>query len=495
MIRLLLNLPDQHDLDDPSVERDPRRLRKALSELPVLNLEESLRRVLDTLEPLNEQKLEFRQRLRLMDVYLPTAQRLYDTAEPLRLRQSPLTRRQRVEIVDAVERLCRGMADGFKRIVLEWHRAGVERRDQPRFAQVLRRTVRQLGCQLVHSYRFYRPLPPFLFLELNQLYRLARHLGLHEAAPATEGVPHLAAHFQALSLLAACDPFHLAEGQVDAWYPVLLKYVPDCRLVPGNSWKGTPEGLFYLDLLGDSVPRPCVFLQPPVAGEDPHLLDARKALQAMHTALAALPADRRPRRAEAGILKSLLPEVRGEAGEQRREPRRPDGRWMRILGGLEAIHAWLGQPSPDRSAVSAWQVRDASDQGYRLACGDDVTAVLGAGELLCVLADSADDQARPHLALVRWVRNGRDGGSEIGVERLAGVPAPVRLQPDDEPGSDYPALFLSAPGQPARLVAPAGLYRPGRALTILAGERAVAARCADSVLDSPLLDCFEFTSG
>jgi len=490
MIRLMLNTPDQHDFVDPSVELDARRLRKLLSGLPVLNLGESLRIVLNVLEPLNEQKLDCRQRLKLLEVYLPTARQLYDTAEPLRLRQLPLSRQQRLAIIDDVERLCSGMANGFKIVIQEWYRGGRYEKDLARFGQLLRWALLQLGCQLVHSYRFYRPLPPFLFLELNQLYRLARHLGQHEQTGDDEGALSLAAVYQALSMLALCDPFHLAEGQVDAWYRTLIQYAPQCRIVPGNSWKGVPEGLFFVDFVSDSHPRPCVFLSPPVEGEDPHLLDARRALQDMHKALAALPADRRRQRPEAGILRALLPEV--DAGDKRRQVRRSDGHQVEALTGIDMIHAWLSQPPPDHPGAPPWQVRDVSEQGYRLARDENTTGELGAGELICVLSEGS----RPQLGLVRWVRNERGVGTEIGVERLDGVPAPVRLLAGDEGDGEHRALFLpSGNGQPARLVASKGVYRPGRALNIVAGDKTVAVCCTDCVVESPLLDCFEFTSG
>lgn len=492
MIKLLLTTPDQHDFADPSVELDPRRLQRLLSGLPVLNLGESLRMVLNALEPLNEQKLDSRRRLKLLQIYLPAAARLYDTAEPLRLRQLPLSKQQRRAVIDDIERLCAGMANGFKIIIHDWFHQRLYEKQAGEFGRLMRWTVQQLGCLLVHNYRYYRPLPPFLFLELNQLYRLARHLGLHDQGGEQEpegATLSLAANYAALALLSLTDPFHLAEGQVDACHRSLMQYAGRCRIIPGNSWKGVPEGLFFVDLISDSGPRPCVRLTPPVAAEDPHILDARQALQAMHAALAALPADRRRQRPEAGLLRALLPEV--EAGDQRRGPRRADGRWLELVAGIDRIHAGLSQPPA--TAVS-WRVKDASDAGYRLALEDSAAGELSAGELMYLRSDSGPQPASPQLLLVRWVRNARDAGTEIGVERLDGSPGPVRLVIDEAPQEQHPALFLTSAERPARLVAAKGVFQPGRALRILAGDTQVAVRCAECVAESPLIDCFEFTA-
>lgn len=51
---LLLNTPEQHAFQDPTLELDEKRLHNWLSSLPVLNPGESLRLVIVALEPLNE---------------------------------------------------------------------------------------------------------------------------------------------------------------------------------------------------------------------------------------------------------------------------------------------------------------------------------------------------------------------------------------------------------------------------------------------------------
>jgi len=179
---LLLTTPEQHGFEDPTLELDEKRLKTWLASLPVLNAGDSLRQVLDALEPLNEQQLDVDKRLRLMSLYQSTVKRLYDSAEPLRLRQQPLSQQQRQVTVNNVERLCLATANGFKIAIKEIHAGGVRAQDGERFGQVLRWAVQQLAAALLHSYRFYRPEPPFVFLELNQLYRLARHHGLQAYA-------------------------------------------------------------------------------------------------------------------------------------------------------------------------------------------------------------------------------------------------------------------------------------------------------------------------
>jgi len=487
---LLLTTPEQHDFQDPTLELNEKKLQRWLTGLPVLNASESLRLMLNALEPLNEQRLDVDKRLSLLGIYQATFQRLYATAEPERLRQQPLSRQQRLDTVDDVERLSLAMANGFKLAVMGLYAEG-DRVDAPKFGRALRCTMQTLAAALLHSYRFYRPEPGFVFLEINQIYRLARHRGLHEAS--------LAGIYQAISLLALCDPFSLEEGAADSCYRALLQYAGGVRVVPGNSWRGVPEGLFFVDLKSDSRPRHCVFLESPVAGDDPHILDARGALQQMHRTLAALPADRRRQRAETTILKNLLPEVTSR--DKRRSERRRDGRWIGLVTGLQDIVEWLaawrrGEPGE----ATQWRVKDSSEGGYRLVWDESAASLLRVGDLVCVVSDS-DEPGPPRLQLmvVRWLRDARERGAELGVELLTGTTNPVRVRHADADITDtQAALFMpssgGAQGTVARLIAPPEVYAPNRVLVIYVGEREITIRCSTLVEQGPAFDCFEFTS-
>jgi hypothetical protein len=496
----LLTTPEQHSFQDPTVELNEKQLQRWLTGLPVLNAGESLRLVLGALEPLNEQQLDVDKRLALLGVYQATFNRLYATAEPVRLRQQALSRQQRQATVDDVERLSLAMANGFKLAVKALYAQG-ERRDPATFGRVLRATMQTLAAALLHSYRFYRPEPAFVFLEINQVYRLARHHGVHEAAASEDpenGQVSLAAFFQAVCLLSLCDPFSMPEGAVDNCYRTLLQYQGTTRIVPGNSWQGVPEGLFFVDLQSDSRPRHCVLLQSPVSGDDPFIIDARNSLQQMHKTLAALPADRRRQRAEAIILKALLPEVTPR--DKRRSERRRDGRWIGLVNGLEAINAWLtARQRGESPEASQWRVKDASEQGYCLAWDESSASLLQVGDLVCVVSDSAEQTPqRVQLMVARWLRDARERGTELGVELLGGTPNPVRVRTTDAATADtLPAVFIPSggvQGEVARLLTPPQVYAPNRGLLIYVGEREVAIRCNTLVEQAPAFDCFEFTS-
>jgi len=497
---LLLTTPEQHDFQDPTLELDARRLHGWLSGMPAMNAGESARRILLALEPLNEQRLDAALRLQLLDVYRPFVQRLFDAVEPIRLRSQLLSRQQRQETVDDIERLCLAMANGYKLIVKGMYEAGRHKSDTIAFGRIVRAAARQLAAALLHSYRYHRPEPPFVFLELNQLYRLARHHGVHNYLDDSEidSTVSLAVTYQAVCLLALVDPFAAEEGQADLYYRTLLQYAPKVRIVPGDSWQGVPEGLFFVDLMSDSRPCHCVFLDSPVQADDPYLIDARAALQLMHKTLVALSPERRRQRSEAAILRHLLPEVTPR--DKRRSRRRLDSNWIDVVVGLETIYDWLlgfkrdAAPEPQR-----WAIRDRSEQGYRLGWSKSSANALQVGDLICVVGDGEAPDMPFRLMAIRWVRDGRDKGTELGVEAFEGIPAPVVLEPDREGSSRVRrnALFIPSSGEQgsaARLVAPAGIYAPGRPMLIHVGDREVEVVCATLVEQTQGFDCFEFTA-
>jgi len=497
---LSLTTPEQHNFQDPTLELDAQRLYDWLSAMPAMNTGETVRQVLLALEPLNEQRLDMGLHLELLDIYRPFVQRLFDSAEPIRLRQQPLSRQQRQNAVDDIERLCLAMANGYKLVIKAMYASGQQESDARAFGRVVRAAARQLAAALLHSYRYYRPEPPLVFLELNQLYRLARHHGVHNALDDSEvdSAISLAVTYQATCLLALVDPFAAEEGQADLYYRTLLQYAAKVRIVPGNSWQGIPEGLFFIDLMSDHRPRHCVFLESPVEADDAYLIDARPALQLMHKTLVALSQDRRRQRSEAAILKQLLPEVTPR--DKRRNRRRIGGSWIDVVVGLDAVHNWLlRHRDGDAPEPQHWTIRDRSERGYRLGWSESSASALQVGDLICVVGDGEKPDAPFRLLAVRWVRDDRDKGTELGVEAFESIPAPVELELEDEEGSVLRrnALFLPSSGDQgsaARLVAPAGLYAHKRPMTIHVGDREVKVTCAERIEQVAGFDCFEFTA-
>lgn len=488
--RLVLTTPEQHDFVDPSVERNPRRLQRWLDELPLLNPLESVHLLGQALEPLNEQRVPPLDRLALLDAYRVTVRKLFMAAGPAALRQLAIGKDERLQAVAGLERLCLALAGGYKVVVKALQDAPGKQAGA--LLRSLQGAMEQLGLALVHNYRYHRPAPPFVFLELHQLYRLVRARGWLDTPADASGVD-LCGHYQAALLLALCDPFHLPEGVADLYHRTLLRHAGLARLLPGGEWQGSGEGLCLLDLQSDSPPRLCVRLTPPVEADEPYRMDLRPALDAMHRQLLALAPEQRRQAPEAALLRILLPEV--AAGDPRRAPRRADGRRLAVTPGLAAVHARLRGDGAGRGPQADAEVVDSSAQGKRLRFPQAAAIEVQVGELLGVEAD--EDGLR--LGLVRWLRSERDdGGTELGLELLAGHASAVRCRDPEVPAADpWPGLFLPSAahaGGSALLLVPAGAWEEDRQLLLEAGPREVRVRAARRVIETACIEGFEFAS-
>lgn len=502
-----LTTPSQHDYTDPTVERDVRRLREWLSDLPLMDVTETVRLVTGALDSLNEQKLQAELRFECLEAYRNTAQRLFHTLDPLYLRQLALPKSRRQEAISGLARVFQSLAGGYKLIIKALYGKGGANCALPLLAKALNRALEQLIYALLDSYRFYREVHTALIGELHTLYRAARHCGVlgvsadaddDSVAPATTAML-----YHAGMLLSLTDPERLAEGEAGLLFDVLLQHAGHCRVIPGNSWEGSGEGLFLVDLHGEQLPVACTQLQSPVDMKDAYLLDATQALQEIRARLARTPAKVRMQSPEAMLLRRLLPE--DDSLSRRGEERCEDGRHVWLLLGLEAIHAHVCRSSAQRSGKQTkgretrtrCQVLDCSSKGMKLSWDEGVAGDARVGDLLGVL-EGEQERESLRLAVIRSIRVYREGGMETGVQLLTGGIGAVSCRLPDKPeGYTVHALFMPAEGQgevAATLVASKGLYEQGRDMIIDVGGREISVHAGRRVFDSPVFDRFEIAA-
>jgi hypothetical protein len=346
MISLNLSVPEQHAYTDPTVERDVDRLRGWLTGLPLMDVVETVRLVGNALDALNEQQLDTRLRFDSLEAFHATAQRLFVTVDPVRLSQLALSKPQRQQAIEGVERLLLSLAGGYKLIVMTLHEGQVSGRGDALFGAAVNRSIEALVSTLLDSYRFYRAIEPCYFSELHQLYRLARYHGLLNVKTDNDENDNsvtTAALYHAAMLSSLVDPFRLAEGEISLLFEVMSGHAGRCRIIPGSCKPGGEEGLYQIDLGSDAGPFACVGHESPVTVKEPYILDARETVKSVREQLVRIPDKVRMLSPEASLLRHLLPE--DPKSIQQREERRSDKRWVQVLLGIDDIHAFLMQVS------------------------------------------------------------------------------------------------------------------------------------------------------
>ncbi len=503
MDALNLTTPTQHNYTDPTVERDIERLREWLTNLPLMDVVETVRLVLGALNALNEQKLEDELRFSFLEVYRSTALRLFQTLDPLHLRQLALSKSQRVGAIDGVAQLLLVLAGGYKLLIKARYTSDSGVVKDALLGQSINRALEVLTYALLDSYRFYHVAPPMLAAESHVLYRAARHQGMLGVSVQTEDdtYPSLstAQLYHASMLLSLIEPERLAEGEVGLLFDVLAQHADRCRIIPGNRWDGDGAGLFLIDLRAQSLPVACTVLKSPAPAQEPYLLDATRALQAIRKQLEQTPEKVRMQSPEAMVLRRLLPER--DAAQLRRKQRQRDGRHVGVITGIEAVHIWLcalRESAGDAAAgLAQCRVLDSSDNGLKLSWNEGAAGDARVGEILGVV-EGEGSRSVLRLAIVRSIRVFREGGLEAGVLLLDGGLGAVTCSIPDQPETDaVHALFMTAVEAEqitATLIAAKGLYVQGRSMLIDVGGREIRVRAGRRVLDSPLLDRFEFSA-
>ncbi|MDH3980906.1 MAG: hypothetical protein OEU91_10405 [Gammaproteobacteria bacterium] len=502
-----LTTPLQHDYTDPTVELNVAQLREWLTNLPLMDVAETVRLVLGALGALNEQKLEAELRFECLEVYRTTAQRLFQTVDPLHLRQLALSKTQRQEAIDGVAQVFPSLASGYKLIVKMLHAEGGSECADPLLGKALNRALEQLTYGLLDSYRFYREIQPLLISESHIIYGVARHHGVLgvslDPEDGTQNPVTTAMLYHASMLLSLTDTARLPEGEVRQLFDVLMQHADQCHIIPGGSWEGSGEGLFLVDLQGEQLPVACTQLESPSDIQDPYLLDATDALQAIRGQLAKTPAKVRMQSPEAMLLRRLLPA--DSAARRRREQRHKDGRYVELLFGLETVHAYIRRFSVQRGedetsvdeGLPLCRVLDSSNSGMKLSWEEGGAGDASVGDLVGVLEGEGGQQTLL-LAIIRSVHVHREGGMETGVQLMAGGLGAISCSVPEQPEADaVHALFMPADEQEqiaATLVAPKGLYEYGLAMLIDVGGREVSVRAGHRVFDSPVFDRFEFSA-
>ncbi len=505
---LELSTPEQHDFSDPTVERNEKRLRTWLINLPLMDVAETVRLVLGALNSLNQQKLGTEKRFQLLNVYRDTAQRLFVTMEPQHLRQLALSKSQQQLATEGVNQLLLVMAEGYKLVIKTLYQSVDNKHPERMFGMAIKHAIEQLGYALLDSYRYYRAVPPTVFPELHLLYRTARHYGLLELVDERdhdmESPLTLSAYYHATLLLALIDPFRLVEGEVGMVHDVLMQHADKCRVVPGGDWPENSRGLFFVDLSSGAEP----VVHPPealprLAGE-PYMLDAREALQAIRDQLEQIPVKVRMQSPEAMILRRLSPEAVEQ--QKQREPRSAETGEVGLLLGLKEVHGYLSKAIsilPDIPLVSRTEpvepspghMVNSSENGMRLYLEGNMPTRASVGELLGLV----EEGGRLTLSVIRNLRATTEGVMEIGVQLIHGSCAPVYCRAlDDEESMAVPALFM--PGDEEQqvntsLVTVKGIYEPDSRVLINVAGKEIRARAGNSLLETPVFKRFEFSTG
>ena len=520
---LLLRVPTPDRQGLSFCDANPRELKRWIAALPKANIGETARQLYQSLIELNQLVTPSDNRLQLLELLRPEVYFVTSHLERHFLNQSIVLDERPRKVANLCQALQNHLAIGYKLIITqELPRFAKERAQLLTVA--LQRASHALCGPLVRASQLYCPVPEGLWLELHQLHRIARlhglqqvqvrdglarngkslsqeqiYLGcarcnqmrqssiarlaealeswsslatLHRAdapnslfaiAPQLDGPPRYKSLFGdgELHNLLGLDPHALVDALKE--HLLLPPDSPEPRRLP------VPEGM-PLDLLqhlasawGDIAER--TFQRNPGRGS----LSLCIGMSAVHYNLAGkrtfadvLKREEASRSAQFKVNKlgsSGGPDVWASAFDAQRESLWENGIPMEDIQYKAAPKPGEQSVEEPTEAYPSYElpIVNHSPGGYCLSWPKEVPVQLQAGELLGT--QDAPDQGWS-VAVVRWIRQVRGGGTQMGIELIAphAQPCGVQLVRKNEQNSHYLRALLLPEirviSRPATLITP-----------------------------------------
>lgn len=530
---LLLRAPTPTQSRLSFCEATPRDLKRWIADLPKANIGETARRLYQGLSELNQLLTPSDNRLQLLELLRPEVYYVCKHLERHFLHQSIVLDERSRKVVNLCQALQGHLAIGYKQIVVRIAPRFSKDR-APLLTHALQRAMHCLNGTLIRATELYAPVPEGLWLELHQLYRIActhrlQDQSLRDPLASQTQTISIEQTYTVALLLGAARCNQLRQNQIarlvevlepwSKWLKLqtqasgLFAVAPELDIGPRYRAKFRPEQLESL-LTFDP--------QPLVAAIDAHLRDIESANP--------LPV---PAGLSVDTLQHLSA-AWGQAVERSFQRTASQGT-LTLCVGMSALHFYLGgqrpfseilkNPGSGRAKFTAmepagpqndhWrQAFDAAPQGtadamlpyeeieypqlqiddshetsdhnrhfptyvlpvinhspggYCLAWPDAVPEELQAGEMVGI-EDAAGGGWS--IAVVRWIRQVRGGGTQMGIEQVAPYAEPCGLQlvraRDDHShylrGLLLPAI--SAVDLPATLLAPRLPFQEGNKVLI-----------------------------
>ncbi|WP_085701028.1 molecular chaperone [Pseudomonas sp. B26(2017)] len=527
-----LSAPTPTQLRLSFCEATPRDLKRWIANLPKANIGETARLLYQGLGELNQLLTPSDNRLHLLELLRPEVYFVCQHLERHFLHQAIMLDERSRKISNLCQALQSQLAIGYKQIILRI--APKYSRDRAALvSEALQRAAHALKAQLVRATQLYSAAPEQLWFELHQLFRCAcelqlQHRRVRDDLASLTGELSVEQTYLAALLLGSARCNQLRQNQIARLAQVVEPWSAWLKLHPANQG----EGLFAVSAEIDAGPRYRSQFrseqQALLLGFDPQpLVNAIEAHLLHQDATTPLPVP-------AGLTLDTLQHLHatwGEAAERSFQRTVGQGN-LTVCVGMSALHFYLGgertfsellkhpgaraanfsravvqgekdswsqafdaapqstsdellpyeeiryEPliddegdtdSPPHYPTYALPVINHSPGGYCLAWPKDVPAELQAGEMVGI-QDSLNQGWS--IAVVRWIRQVRGAGTQMGIELVAPHARPCGLQlvrSRDDHSQYLRGLLLpeiSAIDLPATLLAPRLPFQEGNKVLI-----------------------------
>lgn len=549
---LNLRVPQQ-TLDSLSfADKHEKGITQWIADLPKANIGETARQLYQGLIELNQLKVTPDKRLAMLELIRPQVHYVCAALSRYYLGQSIVLEDRPRKVANLSQSLQNHLATGYKIVVTQESSMKSRVRTED-LSLAIQRAIRALSGPLLRAYQLYCPVADDIWLEVHQLYQLARTRGLqHTSISDSESMSGkgltIEQAYLAIMLLGTARPNQMRQSSMARLYTVLENWSRMATLVEPDS----ANALFIINPDMDCPPRyRSLVLEEDLSGSlgldtrqlvdsiKQYLLDGEPTNANLHVPeglglellqhvseswgdLAERTFNRMPGRGEMRItigissthfhiagtsfsrfIKSEDTNPFSDAAQRARQ----DG-WTSAFDGDQTVD-WAGsmeqinyssdeEPDEEENAenfpIHTLRIVNHSPGGFCLTWPSDVPKQLQAGELLGIQEDQNQGWS---LAVVRWIRQVRGGGTQMGVELIAPhcTPCAIKLlRKTDKPSRYLRGLLVpevTAIDRPSTLLTPRMPFQVNNKIMLLLGEQEVRAQLVDRITATGSFSQFE----
>lgn len=540
---LTLRLPEQTLTTLSFAESSEKGIIDWIAELPKANIGETARQLYHGLTELNQLQIAPDKRLAMLERIRPGVHYVCSALARYYLGQSIVLEDRPRKVANLSQSLQNHLANGYKIVVAQAD--SLKSRDRGELMTLaIQRAIRALSGPLLRAYQLYCPVSDGTWLEIHQLYLAARTRSLHLNAikdpESVDGKPlSIERAYLTVLLMGSARPNQIRQSAMAKLFAVLEEWSGMVQLVEPDS----PDGLFIINLDMDCPPRyRSLVLDEDLTGSLG--LDTRQLVETIKHYLLDNDDARQRLRVPEGLGVELLQHLSQSWGDlaERTFNRMPGQGELRVTIGMSATHfqiagqsfsqfmnaedtnpfsdaarraaqeGWsnafdgdkdiewapdvekinyhtTNEPSDEENAenypVHSLRIVNHSPGGFCLTWPREVPKQLQAGELLGV--QEQGDQGWS-LAVVRWIRQVRGGGTQMGIELIAPHCSPCAiklLRKAEQPSRYLRALLLpevTALDRPPTLITPRLPFHVNSRVMLCLGGQEQRALLVDRVM-------------
>ena len=500
--KLNLSTPTEGALNN-DVVLDEKLLENWVKQLPKHDLLEFSRLYLKSLTRFNSNKIEDKQRFRLLDVYRkPLNSLLLTLSRDELLNALPSSRQQ---LIVNLTQLMSELAMGYKGIVVRSYQKNVNLKLNPFVLLAVNRACEQLSFIALHAYKYYQSVPARVFYELHQLYLLTEYYGCTDLIPELDSQHYASASFKnsytQLLLISICNPYGLKSDEVINAYNLMEQLASDAEIQPLPDEKIHTGGCFFINCLSDRTPQPTTF--PTIEGSSQsdatRIFNTKPILQLIDDLFQQSTIHNSA--IDIALLKQLVPYLNTSYERKQKRMDQTESKDLQLAIGLTSIHSTIKNSKTilDKTATLSWKILNENSLGYLVSTSNKVihSLSLNIGDLIGCFNLQKDNKLIINLASIRWLRTDDHGITKVGLKLISGTPVAIEYEIEKEEQFHRAILLteINRSTQPATIIAEKNILESKSSFAIKAKKKYlqlpfVTEKCTEQGTD---FDRFTFT--